>query len=156
MSKETLEELKAIFENAPDDGMADEFFIYQGEVNYIDNHENGHQFKIWCEDEQQWVFSELVDGWQYIRGRRSLSDIKRTIELMEQVKASFEAYSRIESVKQRYNAENKQLKERVKCVRNETLSDLCHAIEPDGAINSEQGINTIRAIQRAIGRLINE
>lgn len=81
--RESLEELKAIVENAPDDGMADEFFIYQGAANYIDNHENGHQFKIWCEDEQAWVFSELVDGWQYIRGRRSLSDVNRIIELME-------------------------------------------------------------------------
>lgn len=59
---------------------------------------------------------------------RSLSDIKRIIELME----------------------------RVKCVRNETLSDLCHAINPSGTINSEQGVNTIRAIQRAIMRLVDE
>ena len=81
--RESLEELKAIVDNAPDDGMADEFFMYQGTTNYIDNHENGHQFKIWCEDEKTWVFSELVDGWQCIRGRRSLSDIKRIIELME-------------------------------------------------------------------------
>lgn len=82
---ESLEELKTIVENAPRDGMADEFFIYQGVVNYINNHENGHQFKIWCEDEQEWVFSELVDGWEYIRGRRSLSDIKHIIELQEQL-----------------------------------------------------------------------
>ena len=81
MSKETLEELKAIVDNAPE--CADEFFIYQGVANYIDNRENGHQFKIWCEEEQEWVFSELIYGWQYIRGRRSLSDIEQIIELME-------------------------------------------------------------------------
>jgi hypothetical protein len=78
---ESLEKLKAIVENAPDG--ATEFFTYHGAVNYIDNHENGHQFKIWDEPECRWVFSELVDGWQYIRGRRSLSDIKRIIELTE-------------------------------------------------------------------------
>lgn len=38
---------------------------------------------------------------------RSLSDIERIIELMEQVKSGYEAYTRIEAVKQRYNAENK-------------------------------------------------
>ena len=78
---ETLEDLKAIIAGKPDG--ADEFFIYQGAVNYINNHENGHQFKIWCDDGCEWVFSELVDDWQCIRGRRSLSDIERIIELME-------------------------------------------------------------------------
>lgn len=107
MSNETLEELKVIIDGAPDDGMADEFFMYQGVANYIDNHENGHQFKIWCEDDQEWVFSELIDGWQYIRGRRSLSDIKRIIELMENQKKAYKAYESLESVKQEYNGENK-------------------------------------------------
>lgn len=81
MSGEALEDLKEIYDNKPDG--ADEFFMHQGDVNYIDNHENGHQFKIWCEDDRQWVFSEFVDGWEYIRGRRSISDIKLIIELME-------------------------------------------------------------------------
>ena len=94
MSNESLEELKAIVGNAPDDGMADEFFMYQGSVNYIDNHENGHQFKVWCKDEKTWVFSELVDGWQYIRGRRSLSDIKLIIDLIEASSETRERYIR--------------------------------------------------------------
>ena len=64
---------------------ADEFFIFHGVVNYIDNHENGHQFKIWDAECEEWVFSELVDGWQYIRGRRSLSDIKTIVDLKKRI-----------------------------------------------------------------------
>ena len=41
---ETLEQLKGIIAGKPSG--ATEFFIYQGAVNYIDNHENGHQFKL--------------------------------------------------------------------------------------------------------------
>lgn len=64
---------------------ADEFFIFHGVVNYIDNHENGHQFKIWHAECEEWVFSELVYGWQYIRGRRSLSDIKTIVDLKKRI-----------------------------------------------------------------------
>ncbi len=82
-TKEQYESDKAIVENAPNG--ADEFFIYNHTVNYIDNHENGHQFKIWDDEDNEWVFSELVDGWEYIRGRRSLQDIRDKIELYETV-----------------------------------------------------------------------
>lgn len=61
------------------------FFIHQGGANYIDNHENGHQFKIWCESEEEWVHSELIDGWEYIRGRRSLDDLREILLLRKQL-----------------------------------------------------------------------
>lgn len=79
-TKQDYERDKEIVANAPDG--SDEFFIHNGDVNYIDNHENGHQFKLWCENDG-WVFSELVDGWQYIRGKRSLQDIRDKIALYE-------------------------------------------------------------------------
>ncbi len=82
-TKEQYLEDKSIVESAPDG--ADEVFIYNHTVNYIDNHENGHQFKIWDDEDNEWVFSELVDGWEYIRGRRSLQDIRDKIELYETV-----------------------------------------------------------------------
>ncbi len=85
-TKEQYEIDKAIVENAPD--CTDEFFIYNHTVNYIDNHENGHQFKIWDDEDNEWVFSELVGGWEYIRGRRSLQDIRDKIELYEQLAES--------------------------------------------------------------------
>jgi hypothetical protein len=96
--KLTNEQIQEILDDAP--GGADEFFMYQGVANYIDNRENGHQFKIWCEDEQEWVFSELVDGWQYIRGRRSLSDLAEILKLnieIEQLKAQIEQICNEES-----------------------------------------------------------
>lgn len=76
---ETLEQLQAIIDFAPS-GTTEVGKLY-GEFIYIDNRDNGHQFKIWFGCHNKWVFSELVDGWQYIRGIRLLSDIKRIIEL---------------------------------------------------------------------------
>lgn len=109
---ESLEDLKAIIDNAP-----------EGKTHTLNE---GDTVTYWSDDD---VGCLAISGDSVsLYGMRSLSDIKRIIELME----------------------------RVKCVRNETLSDLCDAIEPDGAINSEQGVNTIRAIQRAIKRLIDE
>ena len=108
---ESLEDLKAIIDNAPD-----------GKSHALND---GGIFTYWSDED---IGCLAISGDSVSLSRmRSLSDIKRIIELMEQAK----------------------------CVRNETLSDLCHAIEPDGAINSEQGVNTIRAIQRAIMRLVD-
>ena len=88
----TNEQIEKILSDAPEG--ADEFFIFIGVANYIDNHENGHQFKIWCEEERKWIFSELVDGWQYIRGRRSIYDLREILKLRkenERLKAQIEA-----------------------------------------------------------------
>lgn len=87
---DSLEELKAIIDNAPDG--ADEFFMHQGSVNYICNHDNGHEFEIWCKGEGRWVSTELIDDWQYIRGRRSLSDIKRFVKLMDDLDSIYEEF----------------------------------------------------------------
>lgn len=87
---ESLEDLKAIIDNAPNG--ADEFFMHQGSVNYICNHDNGHEFEIWCKGEGKWVSAELIDDWQYIRGRRSLSDIKRFVKLMDDLDSISEAF----------------------------------------------------------------
>lgn len=89
--KLTNEQIEQILDDAPRG--ADEFFIYLGVANYIDNRENGHQFKIWHSDDCEWVFSELIDGWQYIRGRRSLDDLREILSLrkeLEQTKKELE------------------------------------------------------------------
>ena len=78
---ETLEQLQSIMDLAPD-GATEAGKLYD-EFIYIDNRDNGHQFKIWFASHNEWVFSELVDGRQYIRGFRLLSDIKRIIELIK-------------------------------------------------------------------------
>ncbi len=128
MSKETLEELKAIIDNAPKCGTA----------THID--QRGSYIKD-CFVGCQFYHSRI--GWvEFDRAvrMRSLSDIKAIIELMEQVKASYEAYSRIESVKQRYNAENKQLKEALKGVM------VIFASVPDGIYRNE-----LRKARKALG-----
>ena len=85
---ETLEELKEIISLAPEG----ETMIFR----------NGYYLND--EDLSRLAFS----GNKISGGLRSLSDIKRIIELMDQVKSGYEAYARIEAVKQRYNGESKR------------------------------------------------
>ena len=94
---ETLEELKAIIEGKPNNAQS---------VMMVCNPiyaklENGFWYAA-CKG-QDWL--QVTD--KQIGNMRSLSDIERIIELMERVKSGYEAYTRIEAVKQRYNAENK-------------------------------------------------
>lgn len=91
---ETLEDLKAIITGKPSDGLAthideDGDYVKSGEL--VDSYFNGHKW---------------VDMNNSIC-TRSLSDIERIIELMERVKSGYEAYTRIEAIKQRYNGESK-------------------------------------------------
>lgn len=117
MSIETLEELKSIIDNAPEG--ATHFGIDCVYYQY----EKADTIAVWREyykRKSNFVLSQCI----CMMDLRSLSDIKRIIELMEQVKTSYEAYSRIESVKQQYNAENKQIKELLKDIsENEDLDD---------------------------------
>lgn len=124
MSEETLEELKAIIAAKPEG------------ANYI-----ASGYYLMNEDSRCRVFDTLGiwsvplacnAGDIFIEGKpRLLSDIERIIELKEQVKAGYEAYARIEGVKQRYNAENKQLTEALEGVMR------IFAAVPDGFYRNE-------------------
>ena len=122
---ESLEDLKAIIYNAPEGAT-----LYDGEY-----------FKFECDDYHRWVsICDIHDWYVDIEPScdvRSLSDIERIIELMEQVKADYEAYARIESIKQKYNAENKQMKELLKdIIENEDLDD-CRFLLADKILKGE-------------------
>lgn len=70
MSKETLEELKAIVDNAPDGAThIDDIKTYWKVIS---------EFDYFFHNGSQWDDSEPLEN-----GTRSLSDIKRIIELME-------------------------------------------------------------------------
>ena len=91
---ENLEELKAIIAGKPEDAThIDDINTYWKVVS---------EFDYYFYSGSQWDDSEPLEN-----GTRSLSDIERIIELMEKVKSGYEAYTRIEAVKQRYNGENK-------------------------------------------------
>ena len=106
MSSESLEELKAIINNAP-----------EGATHYSIDESVYYKFKCEC-----WMFChrgralfEFVKDDDYVCNElRLLSDIKRIIKLEERIKENWKAYGRIEAVKQKYSAENEQLKERLK------------------------------------------
>lgn len=68
---ETLEQLKAIIENAPMDST--HYQLVDGESQYFENEWNGF---LCCDN------GDLTDGWD-ILNIRSLSDIKETIKLRE-------------------------------------------------------------------------
>ena len=123
MSKETLEELKAIIDNAPYENIGEDIFI-NTHGNYVLFYEDD----FYTRDGDKWV---KCCGFLPCYGLRSLSDIERIIELKEQVKAGYESYARIEAVKQRYNAENKQLTEALKGVMQ------IFAAVPDGFYRNE-------------------
>ena len=114
---ETLEELKAIIKNAPKN------------FNFIDG--DGFFWLVTGVNSNNYIF---IDG-EYVEtssppralGLRSLSDIKRIIELRE---ANSEA-------------------------KKSALLSLKEAIEPDGLINSEAGLKTIRTIQNAIDNIVS-
>lgn len=118
---ESLEGLRAIIDSAPEGAVS----VFNG--IYLDNKRN-----FWS------------DGWfgihDYIEVKqpvRSLSDINRIIELMERVNINYEAYTRIESIKQKYNAENKQMKELLKDItENEDLDD-CRFLLADKILKGE-------------------
>lgn len=96
--KETLEELKSIISNKPDDKAT--HIDSEGDCCRVSEHGDYQYY-----NGTKWVESGWMDG------IRSLSDIEEIIELREQVKSGYEAYARIEAVNQRYNAENRQLRE---------------------------------------------
>lgn len=108
MSKGTLEELKAIVDNAPFENIGEDIFI-----NALGNYVLFYEDDYFVRDVDKWV---KCCGYLPCYGLRSLSDIKRIIELEQRVKANYEACTRIEAVKQQYNAENKQLKDALKGV----------------------------------------
>ena len=108
MKGESLEELKVIIDNAVD---GDLFF----DGRYLNEklHVRGSIDKYGVSGVKSYV---VYDAPLYINTGKlhSLSDIKQIIELKERVKENWKAYGRIEAIKQEYNAENKQLKERLK------------------------------------------
>ncbi len=129
---ESLEELKAIIDNAPDG--ATHFGIDCVYYQY----EKADSIAVWREyykRKSNFVLNKCI----CMMDLRSLSDIKRIIELMERVKSGYEAYSRIELIKQKYNAENKQMKELLKdIVENEDLDD-CRFLAVEKALKGNWG-----------------
>lgn len=85
MSKETLEELKAIYDDAPYENFGEEIFI-NTHGNYILFYEDD----FYTRDNGKWV---KCCGFLPCYGLRSLSDIKRIIEVSEQMQELQSAYT---------------------------------------------------------------
>lgn len=99
---ETLEQLKEIERKADAGG-------------YTQINLNGDSFYRF--DGQNWIVydGDEIECIEYeMPATRSLSDIKRIIELMEGKKKAYQAYVALEEIKQKYNGENKIAKEFLK------------------------------------------
>lgn len=103
---ETLEQLKEIESNQPEDRTAQ---IYDGE--YWKQTEN-LVFYVWSN--VRGFYEWVPDAPKDLYSLRSLSDIERIIELMEGQKKAYQAYVALEEIKQKYNGENKIAKELLK------------------------------------------
>jgi len=103
---ETLEGLKAIVDNAPD-----------GATHHSTIERVYYKFEcecwMWCHYGSV-LFHFVQDDDFVCENIRSLSDIKRIIELMESQKKAWKAYGSLEAVKQKYNGENKLAKSLLK------------------------------------------
>lgn len=100
---ETLKELKAIIAGKPEG--ATHIAKSAGQSRYLKH--NVRRDFIYYDGKTFCVFPARSGYLKTCKSIRSLSDIERIIELMEQVKSGYEAYTRIEATKQRYNGENK-------------------------------------------------
>ena len=123
---ESLGELKTVIENAPEGASHYDGIYYR----YLGDEAQSSPSKRFG-----WEF--VSDGPVELELTRSLSDIKRIIELMERVKSGYEAYVRIESIKQKYNAENKQLKDLLKDITNNEDLDDCRFLLVDKILKGE-------------------
>lgn len=101
----------------------------EGATHYSVSEQAYYKFKcecwMWC-DKGKSLFSFMQDDDEVCNYLRSLSDIERIIELMET------------------NREAKKF----------ALLSLKEAIEPNGLINSEVGLKTIKTIQNAIDNIV--
>lgn len=106
---EKLEDLKAIVDNAPKGS------------NFVEDKPHSKSFRYFLRDEFQWFGVSNVCTQRLYElpcFTRSLADIQTIIEHKEQIGRCWEAYARIEGVKQRYNQENKFLKDLLEMVES--------------------------------------